>query len=169
MAKLNLKKRDIILIAAGMVVLALIAVIQARAFAQEYDRAKSNLELAARNLEEAREMRFYIEEERAGQRAVNKQIRARRAYGDLFSFMNRTLRSLDLVNRGTLANAPQRGTSLEGVKLTLRGVSMEELVNLLHDVHASKNLVAVSSLNFLRPARDGKGLDCEMIFVAPRG
>jgi hypothetical protein len=45
---------------------------------------------------------------------------------------------------------------------------MKELVNLLHKIYSSDNLIVLQKLDHLRATRDGKGLEFSATFTAPR-
>jgi metal-sulfur cluster biosynthetic enzyme len=59
--------------------------------------------------------------------------------------------------------------NLSMVELKLNGVSLADLVNLLHKVYDSKNLIMLHELKFIRTAQGEKGLDCSMTFTTPKG
>lgn len=171
MARRELKRREVMLIGVGVAILLVAGLIpMARNFSRKYDRAQDQLEQARVRLTQTRELRGAIEEERRGHNAVTERIRARDARFDLYSFTNKCLRDLDLHNRAALQSRGSMfsGGSLDGVQITLRGVSMEELVNLLHTLYDSANLIALQRLNHLRASRDGDGLDCQMTLMAPK-
>ncbi len=53
--------------------------------------------------------------------------------------------------------------NLETFRVTLRGVSVEELVTLLHMVHDEAGILLIENVNHLRPAQDEQGLDCQLV------
>lgn len=86
---------------------------------------------------------------------------------EIFAFMNRVLSETDLLGRAQLETLRSRRLVSDDqprVRLQLRGVSLEELINLLHKVYSSENLVVVQKAD-LRPAANDKGLNCDLTFV----
>ena len=170
MANSWLGRRERIVIGVGVGVLLLIGLIPIlRGLNKKYDVSRSQLVQATNRLENARELRAVIDAERSGQNAIIEQIKKRPGNFDLYSFTSRCLRELELENRYNLENQRMpSGGALEGVQLTLTGVSMEEVVDLLHKVYSSNNLIVLQRLQYLRPARDGKGLECLLTFMTPK-
>ena len=60
-------------------------------------------------------------------------------------------------------NRARLAENLETFRVTLRGMSVEELVSWMHAVHEGAGILLVESVNHLRPASDGQGLDCQMV------
>lgn len=91
---------------------------------------------------------------------------------EIFAFMNRVLSETNLRGRAQLDNL-RTVTRLASddqprVRLQLHGVALEELINLLHKVYGSENLVVVQKAD-LRPAPNDKGLNCDLTFVSVKG
>ena len=53
-------------------------------------------------------------------------------------------------------------------QLKLNGVTLKELVDLLHKIYASNDLVVMYRLEYLRAAGEDKGLDCSVVFLTPK-
>lgn len=170
MAKIQLKRRERIVIIGGVLLLAMVALMPMyNDFSRRYKNSKNQVHQAVLRLEHVRELRGALELERSGHQALVDRIKRRSGSFDLYSYTNRSLRDLKLQDRASLEDRKMlSGGSLFGVQLNLRGVSMDEFVNLLHRLYSSNNLIVVQRLNHLRPARDGKGLDCQITFIAPR-
>jgi len=102
-----------------------------------------------------------------GQKILMERLAARPQNFDLFSFVDRTLRECNLKEGSQLENASSRRliANQPMVDLSLTNVSLQDLVDFLHKIYASKNLVALYKLDQLRPASREKGLDCEMTLV----
>ena len=104
--------------------------------------------------------------ERSGQEAFKKLVSARRRGFDLYVYL-RELAKNDFKDRFELKQpTPAPGAAFSEVTLTMRGVSIDELVNFLHKVYASSNLIAVPGVEYVRLARDNKGLECRLTFVS---
>lgn len=109
------------------------------------------------------------------QEDIMARIQGRPAHFELSSFLIESLRKLKLESRADLktekTNPRLLGDGAENlamVKLTLKGVSMVELVDLLHAIYSSKNLIAVLELDSMRPGANDKGLDCAMSLITPK-
>lgn len=108
------------------------------------------------------------EEDRARrQEKLIEQLNARPPTFDLISFLNTQLRNANLAGRFTLENYRTRQSSPKQpmAQLKLNGVSLDELVSVLHKLYASNNLVVMYKLERLHPANNKKGLDCEFILA----
>lgn len=108
------------------------------------------------------------------QEKLMAKLNERKPNFDLWSFMNTVLKQTKLAERAYLENFKPR-TDRQGaagdvvmVQLRLNGASLEELVDLLHKIYASGNLVVMHKLDFLRPGRNNKGLDCNIVFLSPK-
>ena len=55
-----------------------------------------------------------------------------------------------------------------GVQITLRNVSMKEIIDLMHGLYASNNLILMQRLTYLKPSPDGKGLECAVVMISPK-
>jgi hypothetical protein len=58
--------------------------------------------------------------------------------------------------------------TLEVVSVSMTGVGLQELIDFLHAAYSADRPIAVQQLEYLRPARDAKGLDCSMTLMSPR-
>jgi hypothetical protein len=154
---------------AGVAIVALAIVIPVVRKAQAaYDKSDSQVEQARNRLQDAKELRMLIEAERGGQKAIRQRLAQRPSNFSLYGFTNRYLRELNLETRADLQTSVSRMSGMEQVKLSLKGVSMEEAVNFFHKLLDDNSLVVVQKLQWLRPARDGKGLDIAMELMAPQ-
>jgi len=94
----------------------------------------------------------------------------RAAAFDLFSYLSNVLKETGLTtgDRALLENLRNR-RDLENqpaVDLTLTRVTLEELVNFLHKVYASNNLIAVYKVDRLEAERTGQGLECKLTLIS---
>src|SRR5690606_15569585 len=127
-----------------------------------YERSEAVLEESRDRFVLAQEWQAAIEEERAGQKAIREQLRRRPGNFDLYNFANQVVRQENLQERATLNTESLNNPALDGVLVELRGVNMTQLVNLLHRLYDSGNLIVVQKVDHLRPANDGVGLDLRM-------
>lgn len=110
------------------------------------------------------------------QEKITARLEERKKNFDLWSFLNTVLTETKLKDRGAnLENYKPRSEhknaveSVTMVQLRLTSVTMGELIDLLHKVYAANNLVVLYRLEYLRPASDGKGLECNAVFLTPKG
>ena len=169
MTKPNLQKREWVAIVVGVVVLTGIVMTPLiQRAARAYDRSSRQVVQARVRLVEVRQWRIAIEEERSGQRQIEARLAARAAGFSLWNFTNQCLRKNEIE---TMANLVRKRISgkIDGVQMTLKGVRMAELIDLLHLVYDSNNLIVVQKLDHLRPSRSGIGLDCQITLMSPSG
>lgn len=170
MAKSKLGKRERLVVTVGVACLVLMAssffVNKARG---AYKQTQKQLDVATTTLQDAQNLQAIIDAERSGHRAIQDRIKARPRGFALYSFATRCLNEVQLTKRAQLETDKRGSGNLEGVRLKLTGVSMEELTDFLHKIYASNNLVVVQKLEHLKASADGKGLDCLMTLMMPRG
>jgi hypothetical protein len=82
--------------------------------------------------------------------------------------MQSSLTRAGLADRMRLEKRGAASQSVEVVNVSLQGVGLAELTDFLHAAYGGGRPVALQQLDFLRPARDGKGLDCSMTLMSPR-
>ena len=175
MAGVQLQKRERIMVTVGV-----IAVVGALVYhitqgpLDAYQQVQEEYEEAQFSLSQAALWRSEIVQARSSHDAMAEYIESRGGDFNLLTFFNNTLSEHDLIERAEFSNArPGVGGvpsgDFEGVQLHLSGVSMEELIDFLHTVYDSGNLIVLSDLRYLRPADDEQGLDTEMTFFCPQG
>lgn len=105
---------------------------------------------------------------------VMELLKTRSPNFDLWSFMNTVLTATDLKERANLENyRPRvaRGEESEDVtmvRLRLDGVTLDELIDMLHAVYSSDNLVVVHKVDYVRPASNDKGIECSLTLLSPK-
>lgn len=110
------------------------------------------------------------------QEALMARLKERKPNFDLWSFMNTILAETKLKDKANLENYRPRGAGtgkdavedVTMVQLRLSGITLKELVDLLHKIYASKDLVVMYKLEFLRALSEDKGLECNVIFLTPK-
>ncbi len=173
MPGIELQKREKILVSLAAICALAVAVYHvSQGPLQAYRNAQEELVDARYTLEQARVLEQEVVEARGSRQALASYLEARSSNFDLFTFVNTTLsqagvleRAQILNTRGGLRGVPQG--DFDGVTVTLNGVSMEELIDFVHRIYDSGNLIVLSDLSHLRPASDGRGLDTEMVFFCP--
>lgn len=175
MAGMQLQKRERIMVTVG--VLAVVGVLAyhiTQGPLEAYQQVQQEYEEARFSLSQAALWRSEIVQARSSHDALAEYIEARGGNFNLLTFINNTLSEHGLIERADFSNArPGVGGvpagDFEGVQLHLSGVSMEELIDFLHTLYDSGNLILLSDLRYLRPADDGRGLETEMTVFCPRG
>ncbi|HOZ44991.1 MAG TPA: hypothetical protein PLO37_05075 [Candidatus Hydrogenedentes bacterium] len=111
----------------------------------------------------------------ARQQELMSRIEAREASFDLKGFMSRVIREAGLAERSDLQNIKpssrfaDSADSISMVQLKLKGVRLIELVDFLHEVYASNNVVVVHKLDTLQADNSEKGLNANITFISPKG
>ena len=171
MATRKLQRKERLAIAVVVTILVALAVAPlARDLSRRHARSEALLREATSRLEDTLALRQLIELERAGHNVVATHVQSRDPRFNLYTFADACLRAYKLEGRARLEikGKLSSGRSLDGIEIELKGVNMEELTNFLHRLYDNNNLITLQGLRYLRPARDGKGLDCEMTFITPR-
>lgn len=171
MARPTLAKRERIMIVGAVALFGLIFIVSGgREFARDYERTQHQVVEAMNRLDQIRQMRTLILTERSDRRIIMDRVDARDPNFDLYSFTNASLVQLSMDDRARLQSQGSRfaGGALDVVQLNLSSVSMEQIIDLLYKLHSSGNLIAMQRLGHLRPMNDGKGLECEIVLMAPK-
>lgn len=142
---------------------------------KDYQGSKRQVARLKEQLDRALETEAEERQDLERQEELMARIRQRAPDFDLSSFIIKTLKELDLDKRADLTKEKpntrllgETAANLSMVQLKLEGVNREELVDLLHRVYDSDNLVVMHKLDSLRPGRGEHGLDCDVTFVAPK-
>ncbi len=171
MPKRTLVKRERIMIVGAFAVLASIILLPfGQGFARDYERTQRQAEDAVDRLIQIRQMRELVLTERSDRRIIMDRVEARDPSFDLYSFTNASLMQLSMHDNARLQSQDSRfaGAALDVVQLNLANVNMQQIIDLLHKLHSSGNLIAMQRLGHLQPMRDGKGLECEIVLMAPK-
>jgi len=168
MPKLNLQKRERLMVAVGVVaVIAILLYLFVPSYLEKYDQARARLETARQNLTEAKDMRNQVLALRSGEQAVREMAARRASSFDLMAVISTKLRQTDLIERAEMQSGRGLIPGATSVTVNLNGVTLEELVDLLYLIYSSDSLVVLYNMRTLRPAQDGLGLDCTVTFVSP--
>lgn len=132
-----------------------------------YKRSKAQLTLVQTNLQQAEKIAETIQAARKGREAVDKLIAVRGASYNLYTAIYRAVQSVGMTDRAVITSIPKEMTGASAVRLTLNGVSMEELVDLLYGIQSADKLVVLHEVTHLQPSKDGKGLECNLVLVTP--
>ncbi len=124
----------------------------------------------AQNQDQLRSLQQLKQEELArleSQDDFRKRLETRPKTFDLLGYTDELLRQTKLKDRAKLNTSRSRAsTSIEPMaELEMTGVSLVEIVDFLHRIYGSGNLVAVYEIDHIRPAKDNKGLDLSLTLV----
>ncbi len=128
---------------------------------------KDGLQLA--QLTRAEEALILLQEEEIRDRIMQRAKRF-----ELGTFMGKVIRESGLDDRSEMKGSKlsarlfEHPENLSKVDLKLNGITLTTLVDFLHKVYDSKNLIMLYKLNYVRVGRGDKGLDCDLSFVAPK-
>jgi hypothetical protein len=166
----RLAKRERILILAALATFVLIIIVPVgNMLARAYGESQAEVAAARDRLHQAEMVRQAILDDRAAQQAFRQILRTQGGPRDLLSYVNTCVVDLELQDRVNLRNMPrQNQPNADIVHVSVRNVNLNQLVDLLHRIHAGNRLVALESLRRLGPSRDGKGLECELELKTPR-
>jgi type II secretory pathway component PulM len=157
-------------IAAGggiLLLAALVVMLVGFASSDDYALAQQRLADARNRLARAEAVVRELRASQAGTAALEQMLRARGTGYSLYTSIDRAVRAAGLTDRARLESQAMGDAS--AVRITLQGVSMEELVDLLYDIYAGDKLVFLHRLAYLEPADGGRGLDCQFWLKTPRG
>jgi type II secretory pathway component PulM len=168
--RIQLQPREKRVIIIGVVCLALIAAFQlSRTPWRAYQASFNELEATEARLDQARLWFQFVSGAQAEQGALVELINDRQGYTSLRAYIDAAVREHDLVRRSSYESRElPANPSMESVTVSLRGVSMAELLDFLHGLYERNPLLVMDSMSRLGPNPSQQGLDCEMTFLSPR-
>lgn len=92
----------------------------------------------------------------------------------LLTIINETLNEVDLTQKEKVGivngttTIRDAAASLDTVRLSLKGVSLEEFINVVYLLQARCGILIVESVPVLAPAQDGQGLNAELVLSKVR-
>ncbi len=171
MANFKLQDRERrMVIMGGIAAVAIIGYLVGEGPYEAYRDSGQKLEQAQSRLKQAQRIHDRVIENRNKQALLKEKLVVKPGF-DLLNFVYDAVQNGGLSARANIDNnsrATTGSTDLASVRVGLRGVSLAELVDFLHHIYDSGNLVVLHDLDQIGPSSDKKGLDCEMVFVAPR-
>ncbi len=168
----KLQQREKVFLGVGGVALLLIA---AYALGQgpleKYRKSAVTLRNAKVNLQQAQLWNAEIETAQQKVKAAKDSIVRQGAF-DLWTHIDGVVKALSLGSRADIQSkrgaASPTDSKVAAVELKLSGVNLQELVEVLHRLYANDYIILLDKLDHIKPAQDGKGLDCRITFVSPR-
>jgi hypothetical protein len=133
-------------------------------------QSENQLAQAIQRLDDTRIWRSAIVSDREGQKIIQAQLSARGGSFDLYGATSKWISDTKLDGRANLQSKglTSREGAIEGIQITLAHVNMNEILDLLHKMYNSKNMITMQKMPYLRPSRDGKGLECAIVMIAPK-
>ncbi|MCL4217182.1 MAG: hypothetical protein KJ052_09300 [Candidatus Hydrogenedentes bacterium] len=133
-----------------------------------YNKSEKQLANARMALKEVRAWHDAVLETRASQEAIGRYIATSGGF-DLFQHISNKVIALDMVSRVSVeSDRTGAAEGFSGVRVRLRGVSMEDIVNLLYAVYDGDDLILLHSIDRLQPTNDGLGLEGTLLFMRPQ-
>jgi len=168
MAKRELTNREkLLIIGAAVIFIGMVVLPLGSILAREYRVTQRELANAATRLDQARDLRRVVLEQREGRKLIAKRVGAAGAGFSLFDYARTSIDKQGLTERARL-ETPLANPGLDTVKIALDGVSLEELIGLMYTLQHGDALVTVDRLDYLRAAANAKGLDCALTVQSPR-
>jgi hypothetical protein len=171
MSKLNLAPREKRLVAFMFTVMIAMTVIPiVRNVSSRHTSSVAQLRQAEERLVNTRILNEAIVSEREGQRVIQQKLNARPRNFDLYNFTQQLITREKLQGRADLQSkgGTARESAFDGVQVTLKNVSLKEIVDFTHGLYASNNLITMQRMSHLLPSRDGKGMECAIVMIAPK-
>ena len=171
MSDLKLAPREKRLISVmALVMIAIVTMLLWQKSSEALLKSEKLLSQAEGNLSEATLYRETMISGREGQKVIQAKLRARPRSFDLYNFSNQCITEGKLKNRASLQSVglTSRDKAFDGVQITLKHISMQELMDFLLKMYGSNNLIMMKKMTYLRPSRDGKGLDCSLEMHSPK-
>ncbi|HIA47004.1 MAG TPA: hypothetical protein EYN96_03305 [Candidatus Hydrogenedentes bacterium] len=170
MSKPNLAPREKRLVSIMFMVMICMTVIPIyRNIMANHVQSENQLSQSIERMETVRMWSDAILDEREGQKVVQAKLDARAPSFDLYTLTNQWIQQTKLSGRADLQDngLKSREGVFDGVQITLKNVNMKEILDLLHKMYSSENLITMQRMSHLRPSRDGKGLECALVMIAP--
>lgn len=168
----KLQQREKVFLAGGGIALVFIAVfLFGQGPMEKYRRSATMLGAAKTRLQEAQLWNAEIETARSQVEAVKQQIVQQGGF-DLWTHIDGVVKARSLGTRADINSkrgaASPTESKVTAVELQLKGINREELVEVLYQIYANDYLIILDKVDYIRPAKDGKGLDCRITFVSPK-
>jgi hypothetical protein len=136
---------------------------------KEYMKSRADLLAAVDNLGAMQNTKQSVEDDARRMSTLLDALKKREAGFSLFGFVDKTIGDLDMRAFANTTNAlrgrDSKDSKLDMVQLSLRGVGLKQIVDVLHALYSSHNLIVVQRLDRLSPSQSGNGLDCELVLA----
>lgn len=137
---------------------------------RQYQRARTELSGVVDQLGTMKALKASEEDRLEHQKKLMDLLKARPADFSLFAFTDKVIADLGLRTHATASNVMRgrgeaKDASLETTSLSLKGVGLKQILDVLHTLYASNNLIVVQRMDRLAPSQGGQGLDCELVLA----
>lgn len=172
MARMQISQRDrAVLILGAVAVVVTLGVYFARKPLQVYRHSKQEVTDARLRLSDTYDTRALILDEQNTAEQFKKVFSNNTGGRGLTLQINQALQDTNLTKKAEFqqvysALGRDVGKNLDTVQVTLRGVSLQELIDLLYGLYSKNNLLILERMDYLRPSRDSVGLDVSIVFSA---
>ncbi len=164
----SLEKRERIVLSIGFAAIILaIGYFGMRPALDQYETSRAQLMAARSQLEQARRIHREVQELERERERVEQLLAARGSNYSLWNAVNRSIQTNQLARHAEITSQPNEMAGASAVRISLSGVSLEQLVELLYEIHSRDSLVTLRRVQYLRPALDGQGLDCDLMLITP--
>jgi len=174
MARMQLNSRErAVVIGGGAVILIMAILLLVQGPYEAYSRSEDQLASARERLKRAQTLRDQYLSVQAGYQELEEQL-PETFNQPLLSIINQVLREAELTEGGkaqlenfdsTIVDARDQ---LDPVRLTLTGVSLEELVDVLYKIYRRSGVLLVEQVNYLRPGSNDQGLNIQLLLSKVR-
>ena len=166
--KLNKREQTGILCAAiALMLVIFLAVYIPQGPRKKYSAARSNIGNLTQELQNLELLKLDAQLQIDEQSALINILKDRSNSFELLTYVDQVIRKNNLTDRAAFPRASSQLSSKQQpmVQLELNNISLQEIVDLLHDVYTSNNLVALYKVSYLRPANNNQGLSCSLILA----
>lgn len=163
----NREQIGILCVAIALMLAIFLAVYIPKGPRQEFLDAKFEITMLSQKIQELELLKLDAQIQIDEQAALLNILKDRPGNFDLLTYIDQSIRKNNLTDRATFQRASSQLSSKEQpmVQLELDNISLEECVDLLHEIYTSNNLIALYKMSYLRPAKNGQGLSCSMILA----
>lgn len=135
-----------------------------------YERSRADLQGVVDQLGTLQALKVSEEDRVQRMSTLMETLKSREASFDLLGFVDKLMTEKGL--KGTNANfenarrGREASPNMQLVSLSLSSVGMNDIVDVLHGIYASNNLIIVQSIDRMRPAESGQGMDCNLTLAS---
>jgi hypothetical protein len=163
--KFNQRERTFLTVCAAVVPIFILGMILPGPM-RAYKASAQDASNARNALREANNLRALITDSQSTGDSFQDLIRGQRSQASAGDLISNVLTDLDLAAKAQTVsgNSTLSKNGLDTVQLTLSGVSLTELIDLVHSLQTQNNLLILEKIRYMRPSNAGAGLDCVMVF-----
>ena len=103
------------------------------------------------------------------QRKLVDLLQNRPADFSLFGFFDSKIKEMNLIAHANASTATRgrdtKDSKMEMISLSLNNLGLTQIIDMLHALYSSNNLIVVQRIDRLGPAPTGGGLSCELVLA----